>query len=152
MLQPVDLGPTYYYVEAHAGTPDVKRLSNVVSTTIADKGGCFADAGTLCLVNARFEVRAKWQLAGSSVVTLAHAMPRTDQSGYFWFFTPDNVEVTLKVLNACPAAYWVFASGMTNVGVEISVRDRKTFRTRTYSNPPGTPFAPILDTNAFSCQ
>lgn len=34
--------------------------------------------------------------------------------GYFWFFEEDNVEVVLKVLDACSFTdrFWVFAAGL----------------------------------------
>lgn len=151
-------GNTYFEVlETTCGnvngvtTCRVDFASNVVNVGVGTARGCVPGPRTFCLQNGRFEVTAQFRTANASVASSAHAVPLTDQSGYFWFFGADNVEVTLKVLSACPAAYWVFASGMTNVGVDISVRDMQTLRTRTYSNPSGTPFATILDTNAFPC-
>jgi hypothetical protein len=35
--------------------------------------------------------------------------------------------------------------------VELSVTEMATGRKKTYRNPPGRPFAPILDTSAFAC-
>jgi hypothetical protein len=157
-------GNNYYYVESHGcqgainlcanGTlGDTPMVSNVIPVGIGatNSNGCVPGPATLCLLHGRFEATAQFRVAGAAAPTPAHAVPLTDQSGYFWFFGPDNVEVTLKTLNACPAAYWIFASGMTNVGVDITVRDTQTGKTRTYSNAIGTPFAPIQDTNAFSC-
>jgi hypothetical protein len=63
------------------------------------------------------------------------------------------VELVVKVLNGCVEpfnSYWFFAAGLTNVGVDITVRDLRTGAERTYSSPLGTPFMPIQDTNAFS--
>jgi hypothetical protein len=77
----------------------------------------------------------------------------TGESGYFWFFDPGNVEVTVKVLNACALnnRYWVFAAGMTNVRVVLTVTDTKTgTATKTYTNPQGRVFRSILDTGAFA--
>jgi hypothetical protein len=157
-------GNNYYYVVSHGcqgainlcanGTlGDTPMVSNVIPVGVGatDPNACVPGPAKLCLLNGRFEATAQFRIAGGTVRAPAHAVPLSDQSGYFWFFGPDNVEVTLKALNACPAAYWVFASGMTNVGVDITVRDTQTGKTRTYSNAIGTPFAPIQDTNAFSC-
>jgi hypothetical protein len=76
----------------------------------------------------------------------------TDDSGVFTFFDAGNIEVQLKVLNACSFSnrIWVFASGTTNVGVDITVTDTKTGTTKTYDNPLNQFFPPILDTSAFA--
>jgi len=83
----------------------------------------------------------------------ATAVPLTTDTGYFWFFHPNNVEVVTKVLNGCSTNghYWFFASGLTNVGVQINVTDMVTGASKPYSNSYGTPFPPIQDTAAFLC-
>jgi hypothetical protein len=40
---------------------------------------------------------------------------------------------------------------LTNVSVTLTVTDTVTGAVRTYTNPQGTAFAPIQDTNAFVC-
>lgn len=111
---------------------------------------CVADATTLCLNNGRFRVKASWRT--SSQQGLAGAVHLTDDSGYFFFFDPTNVEATIKVLDGCVPndRYWVFASGLTNVRVDLTVTDTKTGQFKTYVNPQGTTFQPKLDTNAFA--
>ena len=47
--------------------------------------------------------------------------------------------------------FWVFAGGLTNVEVEIRVKDTTTGAAQTYNNPQKTPFAPLQDINAFDC-
>ncbi|MCP3912436.1 MAG: hypothetical protein GY713_15945, partial [Actinomycetia bacterium] len=66
---------------------------------------------------------------------------------------PDNVEVVVKVLDGCGenGRFWVFATGLTNVAVELTVTDLETGAVRSYSNPQGRPFVPILDTLALAC-
>src|SRR5205807_4105842 len=44
----------------------------------------------------------------------------------------------------------VFAGGLTDVNVVLTVRDTVTGTTRTYTNPSGTAFQPIQDTDAFT--
>ena len=74
--------------------------------------------------------------------------------GDFWFFDASNVEIIVKVLEGCTtnAHRWVFASGLTNVLVNLTVTDVVTGATRPYTNPQSTPFAPIEDTSAFPCN
>jgi hypothetical protein len=61
--------------------------------------------------------------------------------------------MVVKVLTGCSVngQYWVFAGGLTNVGVEWRVTDTLTEVTKTYSNAAGTPFQPVQDSSAFPC-
>jgi len=76
----------------------------------------------------------------------------TSDTGYFTFFSATNVEIVIKVLDACPlnSRYWVFAGGLTDVAVTLTVRDTKLGTTKTYTNPLGVAFQPIQDTNALA--
>ncbi|HXT20736.1 MAG TPA: hypothetical protein VN923_08310, partial [Thermoanaerobaculia bacterium] len=82
----------------------------------------------------------------------AGAVRLTDESGYFWFFDRENVEVSLKLLDGCGVnqRYWVFASGTTDVQVALTVTDLVAGRTASYFNPRGVSFAPVLDTSALA--
>ncbi len=113
---------------------------------------CQPDATTLCLNDGRFKVEAEWEdFAGH--VGAAHAAQSSDDSGEFWFFGPDNVELLVKVIDGCGSsldAYWVFAAGLTNVGVELTVTDTQAdVPSKVYRNPVRSDFAPILDSAAF---
>ena len=57
----------------------------------------------------------------------------------------------MKVLSGCTInnAYWVFAAGLTNVQVDLTVTDTTTGVVYTKQNPQGTAFVPIQDTSAF---
>lgn len=112
---------------------------------------CTPNAFTLCLDGARYRVQATWSTpqAGGS----GHAMGLTGDTGYFWFFDPTNVEVIVKVLEGCTtnSHRWVFASGLTNVFVSLTVTDIVTNQVNPYTNAQGTAFVPIQDTHAFVC-
>jgi CSLREA domain-containing protein len=113
---------------------------------------CVAGGSVLCLEAGRFRVTAFWRTgAGSFGFARGHTL--SADSGYFTFFGRDNVEVTLKVLNGCGVngRHWVFAAGMTNVQVDLAVRDTLTGSISTYGNPQGRRFRTILDTSAFGC-
>jgi len=114
---------------------------------------CVPDEHTLCLIGGRFSVTAAFQLTPSGPSFEANAVPFTDNSGYFWFFDASNIELVVKILNACVDpfnSYWVFTAGLTNVGVEITVTDTRSGESKRYENPLGTPFAPIQDTAGFA--
>ena len=112
---------------------------------------CVTDTHTLCLDQGRFAVTVTFQETPTGFSQDAHAVQITDQSGNFWFFDPNNVEVVVKILNGCAgfASFWFFAAGLTDLGVTIEVRDLVTNTRRNYSSTFGEPFQPIQDTSAF---
>ena len=113
---------------------------------------CAVDGTTLCLNDDRFRVTARWQ-TGDGRAADAEAVELTGDTGYFWFFSENNVELVIKVLNGCSigdGAYWVFIGGLTDVRVEIEVEDVQAGETKTYVNEAGTLFVPVTDTAAFS--
>jgi hypothetical protein len=113
--------------------------------------GCVDSPTTLCLSNGRFAVSATW--ATHTASGDAQVVKLTPDTGYLWFFSSSNVEAVVKVLNACTlnAKYWVFAGGLTNVKVVLTVTDTATGLKKTYRNPADTTFQPIQDTSAFAC-
>jgi hypothetical protein len=80
------------------------------------------------------------------------AVRLTGDTGYFWFFGSTNVEAVVKVINACSFSqkFWVFAGGLTNVNVVLTLRDTKSGTVKTYTNPLNTAFQPVQDTGAFA--
>jgi plastocyanin len=135
-----------YYCAMHQSSMTAK----VVVQQPKAAGPCTPGDHTLCLNGGRFAVTAHWTKTDGSngdgtVVGL------TDDSGYFWFFDSANIEVTVKVLDACAinGAHWVFAAGLTNVQVDLKVVDTSAGVTYTKQNPQGSAFVPIQDTNAF---
>jgi hypothetical protein len=126
--------------------------NNIGRITTGTTGPCAPDGHTLCLNNGRFSVTASF-LTPTGSASSATAVALTGDSGYFWFFEANNVELVVKVLNACGEpihSYWFFAAGLTNVELEITVVDRHTGEAKTYRNQQGSPFAPIQDTAAFA--
>jgi hypothetical protein len=123
----------------------------------ATTSACVPDARTLCLnrpgadTEGRFRVTATWETPNGASGT-AQAIRLTNDTGYFWFFSETNVETVVKVLDGCLTnnRFWVFAGGLTDVHVTITVEDTRTGARKTYSNPQGTAFLPIQDTQAFA--
>jgi hypothetical protein len=104
----------------------------------------------MCLGD-RFQVSAVYQGEGTAAAS-ARVVKLTDDTGYLWFFNSSNIEVVVKLLDGCSINqhYWVFAAGLTNVGVQLQVVDTAGQLTWGRSNPIGTAFAPIQDTLAFA--
>ena len=107
-------------------------------------------AGVLCLGANRFQVTVEWRSPSAS--GQGHAVSLSPETGYFWFFDSANVELVVKVLDSCSlnGRKWVFAGGLTNLDVVMTVTDTHTGLSRTYTNPQGVAFLPIQDTGAFS--
>jgi hypothetical protein len=120
-----------------------------ITTVELGCGGLDSDT-TLCLQGGRFAVTADWQTASAN--GQAGAVQLTSDTGYFWFFSPANVEVVIKVLDACIAfqRFWAFSAGLTNVEVDVTVVDTQNQTTKVYHNPLNTSYPPKLDTNAFA--
>ena len=111
---------------------------------------CATDATHLCLQRERFRAGVEFLASGTSGSGRAAAL--TGDTGTFWFFDPANVEVVLKVLDGCTINdhFWVFAAGLTDVELVLTVDDALTGVTRRYFNVQGEPFRPVLDTTAFA--
>jgi hypothetical protein len=112
---------------------------------------CNPSPTSLCLQNGRIRVQTTWRSGGSS--GLGRTRTITNDTGSFWFFDAGNVEVLVKVLDACGfnQRFWVFASGLTDVGVTLTVTDTTTGQSKTYQNQQRKPFRLIQDTTAFGC-
>lgn len=151
LLQSTQSTGAYTFAVAYDGRQsffaDEKFQFQVVS-----RPTCVADANSLCLGDWRFRVSATYVAADGSLRN-AMPVPLTTDSGYFYFFDASNVELVLKVLDACASdgEWWVFAAGLTDVGVTLTVLDTTTHAQKVYTNPAGQAFAPIQDTAAFPC-
>ncbi len=138
---------------AMGGTDDGTIVIPAVSVGQADaarlrQAACPGSGATLN--DDRFEVTARWRSADQSGD--AQAVELTDDSAYFYFFNRDNVEVVVKLLDGCRSNdhFWFFAAGLTNVEVELTVTDTQSGETKSWTNPLGTAFQPIQDTQAFA--
>ena len=113
---------------------------------------CVPDPTHLCLLGQRFRVEVTWQdTAGhTGAGTATPAVSAT--SGVFWFFSPENWEMLVKVLDGCALnqRVWFFAAATTNVHFTLTVTDTLTQQVKTYDNPAGQTAQVIADTGAFA--
>jgi hypothetical protein len=131
-------------------TPTEEELRAEIAEFPVEELACATTGTSLCLTGNRFKLEAAWETKDGTRGN-GRAVKLTDDSGYFWFFNDDNVELITKVLPACPVngAQWVFAAGLTDVRVDLTVTDTLTGAVKQYSNAQGSKFQPILDTSAF---
>lgn len=122
------------------------------SVRVYDEDGCVPSSTAQCLNDDRFRVEVAWKdfFGGSGA---GQAVPFRDDTGLFWFFDPANVELTVKVLAACPVDghHWVFVSSGSTVEYTLTVTDTSTGSSRTYGNALGEVPELIADTAAFPC-
>ena len=139
-----------YQVVARNNRGSSEPTPEAGATTFAEVKGCVEDDDTLCLNNGRFRVEVQWETPKEG--DRGDAEPLTNDTGDFWFFSPDNVELVVKVLDGCAfnERFWVYAGGLTDVKVIMTVVDSETGVAATYYNPPGTPFLPVQDTKSFA--
>lgn len=111
---------------------------------------CTATAEALCLNQSRFRVTVNWQVPSQNRFGSGQAVPISGDTGYFWFFSSANVELTLKVLDgrSVNGHFWVFYGALSNVQYTITVTDTQTSAFKVYPNPSGT-LASVADTSAF---
>jgi hypothetical protein len=142
------LAPGTYYIGVSAFSGGSNYTVNV--SQASSSSGCTDNNTTACLSNGRFRVRATYDTGGQS--GNGGAVRLTTDTGYFWFFGNANVEMVVKIIDACSFnnRFWVFAGGLTDVGVSLNITDTQTGTTKTYSNTRGTAFKPIQDTDAFA--
>jgi len=128
------------------------RISRISLASVVSIATCTPDATSLCLNGGRYLVRAAYRTPQGTTAN-GIAVSLTNTTGYFWFFSADNVEVVVKVVDGCSfnSRKWVFAGGLTNVSVTITVTDTQTGIIRMYDNPLNVPFQPVQDLSAFTC-
>ena len=136
---------------SRSGTLTVAGNTFTVTQSGTASATCTPSATTLCLSNSRFRVTADWRTSGGQTGG-GQAVPITGDTGYYWFFGSSNVEMVVKVIDACSfnQRFWVFAGGLTDVNVTLNVTDTKSGVVKTYTNPLGVAFQPIQDTSAFA--
>lgn len=121
--------------------------------TTVPPGPCVPDASTLCLHGDRFRVTVDFATQTNPTPQPATKIPLSDRAGLFYFFNENNIEMLIKVLDACVDPfnrYWVFYAATTNVEFTVTVTDTEAVRTRVYTNPLGTAAPPVQDTQAFA--
>jgi hypothetical protein len=118
---------------ASVSLPGVPNVALVVRPRTAQLG----------LVGSRFQVT----LADHQTGATPAAVQLSDSGGYFTFFDPANIELTIKIVDgrALNGHFWVFVASMTDTPLSLTVTDTQagggcgTFNncpSHTYTNPP----------------
>jgi hypothetical protein len=126
-VQPVGSCPTgldFPLGTLAAGSYTVRQLDvsgNLLASSVFQVN---APATALNMIAGRFQATLSWQdAAAGSGNHAASAVQVSDQSGYFWFFDPTSIEVSVKILDgtAVNGSYWVFVASSTTVPFDLTV-------------------------------
>ena len=105
-------------------------------------GTCEAGETRLCLHDGRFSVEVELvdpgdmeRKAGKVV-----ASEGTKETGFFWFFSPTNVELAAKVLDgrALNGKFWFLYGGLSDVEYTVTLTDTVTGESKPYRNEAGS--------------
>ena len=127
------------------------EFSKAIAIQTTGSGGpCVADSQTLCLNNSRFKVQVAWRVPDQGTSGVGNSVSLTGDTGFFWFFSPNNIELVLKVVDgrAVNNHFWVFYGALSNVEYTITITDTATGLVQTYFNPFGQ-LTSTSDTSAF---
>jgi hypothetical protein len=112
-------------------------------------GPCAPDDTTLCLMGQRFAVTAAHQdvACGGGVAQVAVS----DGASGAFTFGGVGWDLVVNMVDDCAAtgAFGLGAAGPTRDRVELRVVDTATGAVKTWFNPLGEPFQPLLDATAF---
>jgi len=116
--------------------------------TRTNPGSCRPAIGRACLQDGRFRVEALYRTKDNGK-KVADLVRMSDDAAYATFFDRGNVELFVKILDACSwsGSNWVFVGGMTDVGVSLRVYDYWTGSSWELETVPGQTFPSVLDTN-----
>jgi plastocyanin len=124
-----------------------------IAASDSDFPPCVPGEQTLCLGDGgRFQVEVAWRTpVGEEGAGVAESIGKRD-SGLFYFFDAENIEMLVKVLPACPLNehYWVFFAATTDVEFVLTVTDTESDVQKQYTNPLGQPANAVTDTAAFA--
>ncbi len=112
---------------------------------------CVPDNNTLCLgTEGRFRATITWEDFEGGTGDGKVAALATEDTGSFWFFNPENIEMVVKALDGrqTNGRHWIFFGSLTNVEFELTVTDTQTSLQKVYSNALSN-FASVGDTDAF---
>jgi plastocyanin len=98
----------------------------------------------------RFKVEVGWRVPSQGTSGSGRAVTLTGDTGQFWFFSANNIELVIKVVDGrgFNGKFWVFYGALSDVEYTIQVTDTATGNSKTFVNPSGH-LASVADTSGF---
>ena len=133
-------------------SPLALAQSEIVTLSSAHTVQCAAATGSVNLQANRFQVSATWGSGSGLAPAQVNCGATTDQTAYFYWTDPGNTELIIKLLDFCAmnSTWSVYANGVTDREVAITITDRYTARSWTGHNSLNQGFVLIRD-KAFDC-
>ena len=121
------------------------------TTFMGEPEPCIPGPSVLCLRNGRFKVQVDW-VVGEELGQAKIVPGGSDDSGLLWFFSADNWEMLVKVLDGCSFNdhFWVFSAATTDLTFNLKVTDSWTGARMTYGSPGGQAAETVNDSRAFA--
>ncbi len=144
---------TYTFRARALGPEGFSAYSNEAdATTFGAPCECVEGPTTMCLDGGRFRIEASWGDFDNNVGPGQVVDFGSNNSGLLWFFSPENWEMLIKVLDGCAIndRFWMFAAATTDVEYTLGVTDCWAGVTALYTNPLGNASPAITDTDAFA--
>jgi hypothetical protein len=96
--------------------------------------------GTELCLDGRFTAEVRWKSGANPAGSSGNGVPLTQNAGYFWFFSPNNVEIVVKLVDGreVNGHYWLFVASLTDVEFTLTVTDHATGTTVEHTKPAGT--------------
>jgi hypothetical protein len=152
----------WYIAASHLKTLGLGAYSLTLRCSPSGPDSCAPDAATLCIDDQqgdrRFEIKIDFSTtsgggASGAAKAISLAEKGVGRGGLFWFFSAENPELVVKVLNGCAinGSYWVFYSAATDVGLTLTVTDTQTGHTFARANPDHHPVDTVQATDALPC-
>jgi virginiamycin B lyase len=147
IFQPIPLLFGSTAMRVHTGPDGRLWIGQQGSVVRAEVAAC-GDDEAVCL-EGRFRARVELR-GGDGGVSGARPLFRTGNTGHFSFFTPNNIDLAVKVVDgrAFNGRYWVFVGSLTDVGFTLTVTDTATGAVKVYRGAAGRQES-IADTSAF---
>jgi hypothetical protein len=112
---------------------------------VADRPADCPPGAGLCFQRGRFRAAVQLGAGGEG-----HSVSLTPDTGAFWFFSENNLELVVKVVDGRDfnGKFWVFCGQLTDVEYTLTITDTVTGAVWRHHNPPGT-LSSVADAAAF---
>jgi hypothetical protein len=125
-------------LEAGFGLPCLNHACDASVATMSDLFAPVPPAEVSPASPARFQPAVTWTSADGKTGA-GNLTPISADTKGFWFFSPDNIDLVVKVVDgrALNGKFWVFYGSLTTVQFTLTVTDTVTGAQKTYSNAQG---------------
>jgi hypothetical protein len=136
-IAPPAITDTGTFATCDGGKTLLSRITTVASQTSFEFAG-------------HFQIAVEWKDFGSGTGT-GTGVSLTSHSGYFWFFSPNNPELFIKLVDdyADTGYFWVVFGATTNVEFTVTVTNTEDGQILGYFNPLGNTPSTVIHRQAF---